>query len=102
MHGQKFKINFFLYFSVIIQLAKMPKNDMLCVCIIFKGLHIIYRGCGAGNIHKKLFEKVIAPSKEHDKNTLARMQLLQEKSVPRMLKKFIYLSGKVLLLFLKH
>ena len=27
------------------------------------------------------------------------MQLLQKRFVPRMLKKFIYLSGKVLLLF---
>ena len=66
---------------------------------VHKGLHIIYRGYEAGNIYKKFFKKVLAPSEEHDKKILARMQLLQKKFVPHMLKKFIYLSGKVLLLF---
>ena len=36
-----------------------------------KGLHIIYWGYGTGNIYKKFFKKVLAPSKEHDKKILA-------------------------------
>ena len=62
-----------------------------------KGLHIIYRGYGAGNIYKKFFKKVLAPSEEHDKKILAPYATHAKKFVPRMLKKFIYLSGKVLL-----
>ena len=64
-----------------------------------KGLHIIYWGYGAGNIYWKLFKKVLAPSEEHDKKILAPYATPAKKFVPRMLKKFIYLSGKVLLLF---
>ena len=64
-----------------------------------KGLHIIYRGHGAGNIYKKFFKKVLAPSKEHDKIILVPYATPAKKFVPRMLKKFIYLSSKVLLLF---
>ena len=64
-----------------------------------KGLHIIYRGYGAVNIYKNLFKKVLAPSEEHEKQSLPRIQLLQKKFVSRLLKKFLYLSGKVLLLF---
>ena len=71
-------------------------NDFLS-CI--KGLHIIYREYGAGNIYKKFFQKVLAPSEEHDKKILAPYATPAKKVVPHMLKKFIYLSGKVILLF---
>ena len=63
-----------------------------------KGLHIIYRGYGTGNIYKKLFKKVLALSEEHDKKSFPHIQLLQKKFVSRMLKKFLHRSGKVLLL----
>ena len=64
-----------------------------------KGLHIIYRGYGAGNIYKKFFKKVLALSEERDKKILAPYATPAKKVVPHMLKKLIYLSGKVLLLF---
>ena len=64
-----------------------------------KGLHIIYRGYGARNIYKKFFKKVLAPSEEHDIKILVPYATPAKKFVPNMLKKFIYLSGKVLLLF---
>ena len=63
------------------------------------GLHVIYRGYGAGNICKKFFKKVLALSEEHDKKILAPYAAPAKMFVLRMLKKFIYLNGKVLLLF---
>ena len=56
-----------------------------------KGLHIIYRGYGARNIYKKLLKKVLAPFTTPAKRFLSRM-----------LKKFLYLNGNVLLLFNTH
>ena len=63
-----------------------------------KGLHIMYRGYITGNIYKKLLQKVLALSEEHDKKTLPAYNSCKKKFVSRMLKKFLYLNGKVLLL----
>ena len=48
---------------------------------------------------KSSLRKYLPRPKNMTKKSLPHMQLLQKRFVPRMLKKFIYLSGKVLLLF---
>ena len=62
-----------------------------------KGLHIIYQGSGLEIFRKSSLQKSLPRPKNMTKESFPRMQLLQK--VSRMLKKFIYLSGKVLLLF---
>ena len=60
---------------------------------------LFIEGTGLEIFTKSSLKKSLPCPKNMTKKPLPLMQLLQKKFVPHMLKKFIYLSGKVLLLF---
>ena len=66
---------------------------------VFRDCTLFIKGTGLEKFTKSFFKKVLAPSEEHDKKILAPYATPAKKFVPCMLKKFIYLSDKILLLF---